>query len=222
MLVLTAVSSTGARSDNFTYLCHMLVRIYEKNPSPRELDRVAEVLERGGVVIYPTDSVYAFGCSLRSPKAVERMRRIKGKEVTRLSVVFGSISQAAEYCRVDDGVFKLLRRNLPGPFTFLLEASSRMPDKALERRRTIGVRIPANAIPRAIVERLGSPMLTTSVCDDELESGYTTDPGLIEERYGCEVDLVIDGGEGDCIPTTVVDLTGGQAAVLREGKGVLQ
>lgn len=200
----------------------MLIRIYDTNPSQKELDKVVDTLERGGVVIYPTDSVYAFGCSLREPRAVERMRRIKGKDATTLSVVFGSISQAAEYCRVDDEVFRVLRRNLPGPFTFLLDVSSRMPDKALEKRRTIGVRIPDNAIPRAIVERLGCPILTTSVRDDAEESGYTTDPGLIAERYGHDVDLVIDGGAGDTLPTTVIDLTGGEAVVLREGKGELK
>ena len=199
----------------------MLIRIYEKNPSEKELDRVAEVLGRGGVVIYPTDSVYAFGCSLHSSKAIERMRRIKGKEATTFSVVFADLSQASEYCRIDDQAFRVLRSNLPGPFTFLLEASSRMPGKALERRRTIGVRIPSHAVARAVVERLGSPLLTTSVRDDALESGYTTDPGLIEERYGHAVDLVVDGGEGDSVPTTVVDLTGGEAEIVREGKGVL-
>ena len=144
----------------------MLVKIYTENPSEKEIDRVVNLLERDGVVIYPTDSVYAFGCSIRSAKAVERLRRIKGKDLTTFSVVFDSLGRIADYCRVDNAQFRLLKQNLPGPFTFLLDASSRMPHKALERRRTIGIRIPDNSIPRAIVERLGAPLLTSSVLDD--------------------------------------------------------
>lgn len=200
----------------------MLTKIYAENPSERELARVIAVLEHDGIVIYPTDSVYAFGCSIRSPKAIERMRRIKGKGATTFSVVFSDIAQAAEYCRVDNAAFRTLKRNLPGPFTFLLPASSRVPDKALERRKTIGVRIPDNVIPRSVVAALGCPLLTTSVRDDEEEEEYTTDPGLIAERYGGEVDMVIDGGMGDNVPTTVVDLTQDEPHVLREGKGRLQ
>ena len=154
-------------------------------------------------------------------KAVERLRRIKGKDLTTFSVVFDSLGQIADYCRVDNAQFRLLKQNLPGPFTFLLDASSRMPHKALERRRTIGIRIPDNLIPRAIVERLGAPLLTSSVLDDE-ETEYMTDPELIHERYGRDVELVIDGGAGDAVPTTVVDLTGGEPEILREGKGVLR
>ena len=153
----------------------MLVKIYTENPSEKEIDRVVNLLERDGVVIYPTDSVYAFGCSIRSAKAVERLRRIKGKDLTTISVVFDSLS---------------------------------------------GSRIPDNSLPRAIVERLGAPLLTSSVLEDE-ETDYMTDPELIHERYGRDVELVIDGGVGDAVPTTVVDLTGGEPEILREGKGVL-
>ena len=124
--------------------------------------------------------------------------------------------------RSDNAAFRILKRNLPGPFTFVLTASSRVPDKALEKRRTIGVRIPANGVARAIVERLGAPLITASVKDDDEVVEYTTDPELIHERYGREVDLVIDGGAGDNVPTTVVDLTQDEAEVLREGKGELQ
>lgn len=199
----------------------MLTRLYAENPSERDLARVAAVLEADGVIVYPTDSVYAFGCSIRSPRAIERMRRIKGKQETTFSVVFRDLAQAAEYCRVDNAAFRVLKRNLPGPFTFLLPVSSRMPDRALERRRTIGVRIPDNAIPRAIVEALGAPLLTTSVRDDE-ETEYMTDPELIAERYGAAVDLVVDGGPGSTLPTTVVDLTGDDPEVLRPGGGELR
>lgn len=199
----------------------MLAKIYEQNPSEKELQRVVDALERDEIIIYPTDSVYAFGCSLRSPRAIDRLRRIRGKSSGELAVVFGSIAQIAEYCRVDNAAFRTLKRNLPGPFTFVLAASSRVPDKALERRQTIGVRIPANAVARAVVSALGCPLVTASVREDG-EAEYTTDPELIHERYGREVSLVIDGGTGDCVPTTVVDLTGGEPEVLREGRGELR
>lgn len=200
----------------------MLVKIYGDNPSERELKRVVEALERDGIVIYPTDSVYAFGCSLRSAKAVERLRRLRGRSDAPLTVVFHDIAQVAEYCRVDNTTFRILKRNLPGPFTFLLPASSRVPDKALERRRTIGIRIPAHPVARAVVEALGCPMITASVKDDDEVVEYTTDPELIEERYGCDVSLVIDGGMGDNVPTTIVDLTGDEPEIVREGRAELQ
>ena len=200
----------------------MLTKIYEQNPSERELRRVVDVLEHDGIIIYPTDSVYAFGCSIRSPKAIERLRRMRGKQSGDFAVAFADIAQVAEYCRVDNAAFRILKRNLPGPFTFVLTASSRVPDKALEKRRTIGVRIPANGVARAIVERLGAPLITASVKDDDEVVEYTTDPELIEERYGRDVALVIDGGMGDNVPTTVVDLTGDEPEILREGRGELQ
>ncbi len=200
----------------------MLVKIYGQNPSERELKRVVEALEHDGIVIYPTDSVYAFGCSLRSAKAVERLRRLRGRGDGPLSVVFDNLSQVSEYCRVDNATFRILKRNLPGPFTFILSASSRVPDKALERRRTIGIRIPSHPVARAVVEALGCPMITASVKDDDQVVEYTTDPELIEERYGREVSMVIDGGMGDNVPTTVVDLTGDEPEIQRVGKGELQ
>ncbi len=200
----------------------MLAKIYEQNPSEKELHRVVDLLERDEIIIYPTDSVYAFGCSLRSAKAIDKLRRIKGKGSAAFTVVFENIAQVAEYCRVDNAVFKILKRNLPGPFTFVLAASARIPDKALERRRTIGVRIPANAVARAVVGALGCPMVTASVKDDDEVVEYTTDPELIHERYGNNVALVIDGGIGDNVPTTVVDLTGDEPEILREGKGELE
>lgn len=200
----------------------MLAKIYEQNPSEKELRRVVDLLERDEIIIYPTDSVYAFGCSLRSAKAIDKLRRIKGKGSAAFTVVFENIAQVAEYCRVDNAVFKILKRNLPGPFTFVLAASARIPDKALERRRTIGVRIPACAVARAVVGALGCPMVTASVKDNDEVVEYTTDPELIHERYGNDVALVIDGGIGDNVPTTVVDLTGDEPEILREGKGELE
>lgn len=199
----------------------MLVRIYEQNPSERELQRVVEALERDGVIVYPTDSLYAFGCSIRSPRALERLSRLKGKRSGDFALVFDSLSQVADYCRVDNAAFRVLKRNLPGPFTFLLPASARVPDKVLERRRTLGVRIPDHGVARAIVEALGAPLATTSLPSDE-EEGYCVDPGLIHERYGRDVVLVVDGGVGEMLPTTVVDLTGDEPEIVREGRGELE
>ncbi|MBE5033600.1 L-threonylcarbamoyladenylate synthase [Gallalistipes aquisgranensis] len=200
----------------------MIVKIYPENPNEKQVARVAEVLARGGVVIYPTDSVYAFGCSIRSPRALERIKQIRGKKETELAMVCDDLSHIADYARVDNAAFKLLKRNLPAPFTFVLKASSKVPDKVLERRKNIGVRIPANPIARALVAELGCPMLTASVKDDDRVVEYTTDPELIHERYGALVDLVVDGGYGDNRPTTLVDLTGDEPEILREGKGELK
>lgn len=200
----------------------MLTKIYAQNPSLKELQRVVAALESGEVIIYPTDSVYAFGCSLRAPKAIERLRQIRHKDVSDLAVVFENMAQVAEYCRVDNEVFRILKRNLPGPFTFILEASSRVPDKALEKRKTIGVRMPDNEVAQAVVAALGCPLITASVKNDDLESEYTTDPELIHEHYGCHVAVVIDAGIGESVPTTVVDLTGEEPVIIREGKGHLK
>jgi tRNA threonylcarbamoyl adenosine modification protein (Sua5/YciO/YrdC/YwlC family) len=200
----------------------MLVKIWPDNPNPKQIAHAAEVLRADGVIVYPTDSVYAFGCSVRNPKAIERMGAIKGKSESVFTLVFDSLARIADYARVDNQQFRALKSNLPGPFTFLLAPSSRVPEKALARRKSIGVRIPANAIARALVEELGCPMLTTSVKDDDEMQEYTTDPELIHERYGRSIDMVIDGGHGAVVPTTVVDLTGDEPSILREGLGILK
>ena len=196
----------------------MLTKIYADNPSEKELDRVADLLRHDGVVVYPTDGVYAIGCALDSAKAIARLGRIKGS--AEHSVSFGSLKQIAEYCRVDNQTFRTLKANLPGAFTFILNASSRVPSKTLGKRKTLGVRMPDNAIFRALVDRLGCPIASVSVREDE-EEEYMTDPSLIEERYHNEVDCVIDGGTGSITPSTVVDLTGAEAEILREGRGEL-
>lgn len=199
-----------------------LVRIYPQNPSEREIARVVKVLESDGVVIYPTDGVYAFGCLLKSAKAVERLRALSGKEEKLLSIVCSDISMVDKFTRVDNSQFKILKRNTPGAFTFILEASNKVPDKAISGRRTVGVRIPDNNIPLAIVERLGFPLATASVKDDDEVVEYTTDPELIAERYEGMVDMVIDGGYGSLVPTTLVDLTGDEPEILREGGGEMK
>ena len=199
----------------------MIVKIYPQNPNETAVARVVDILCRDGVIIYPTDSVYAFGCSLQSHKAMERLRALKGKKATDMAIICCDLSNIADYARVDTPTFKLLKRNLPGPFTFVLQASKRIPDKLLGNRRTIGVRIPDNSIPVEIVRALGHPLITTSVRDDDEVVEYTTDPELIEERYGKLVDLVVDGGYGKNEPTTVVDCSGEEPSVIREGIGEL-
>jgi tRNA threonylcarbamoyl adenosine modification protein (Sua5/YciO/YrdC/YwlC family) len=199
-----------------------LVKIYAENPSEREVERVVKVLENDGVVIYPTDGVYAFGALLRSAKAVERLRALSGRDEKLLTIVCSDISMVDKFAKVDNAQFKILKRNTPAPFTFILEPSSKVPDKALSGRKTVGVRIPDNNIPLTIVERLGFPLATASVKDADEVMEYTTDPELIAERYDRDVDMVIDGGYGSLVPTTLVDLTGDEPEILREGGGELK
>lgn len=199
-----------------------LVRIYPQNPSEREIARAVKVLENDGVIIYPTDGVYAFGCLLRSAKAVEKLRKLSGRDEKLLTIVCSDISMVDKFARIDNSQFKILKRNTPAPFTFILEPSSKVPDKALSGRKSVGVRIPDNNIPLAIVEQLGFPMATASVKDDDEVVEYTTDPELIAERYEQDVEMVIDGGYGSLVPTTLVDLTGDEPEILREGGGELK
>lgn len=200
----------------------MIIKIYPQNPNPKDIDRVVEILRGGGVIVYPTDGVYAFGCSLASGKAVERLKALRNRRNDQLTIACESLSRVAEYTLVDNAQFRLLKRSLPGAFTFILRASSRIPDKALGKRKTVGVRISDNSIPQAIVSQLGVPLATASVKDENDESEYTTDPELIEERYGRLVDAVVDGGYGSLVPTTLVDLSDGEAEILRQGGGELE
>lgn len=197
----------------------MLTKIYERNPSERELRRAAAVLDGGGVVICPTDSRYAFCCSVRSAKGLARLRTIATRSGEEFSLIFADFGQVAEYCRVDNAAFRLLKRHLPGAFTFILPALSRIPDRLLGRRRTAGIRIPAHPVVRALVETLGCPLVAVAVPDDATQPEYVTDPELLHERYGRDADLVIDGGPGGRIPTTAVDLTEGEPQLLRPGCG---
>lgn len=200
----------------------MLVKIYPENPNPKEIAKAVEVLRSDGVIIYPTDGVYAFGCSLHSIKAIDRIKAIRNKRDDELTIVCDDFSRVSEFARVDNTQFKILKRNLPGAFTFILKASGRVSDKALGRRKSVGVRIPANAIPVEIVRELDFPMVTASVKDPDEVIEYTTDPELIYERYGRLVDMVIDGGYGDNTPTTLVDLTDDEPEIIREGSGELR
>ena len=198
----------------------MFLKIYENNPSEKGIAKAVEVLKSGGVVIYPTDTVYAIGCDIFQQKAVERICKFKNIDIKKshLALICSDLSNISAYAKVSNNVFKLLKRNLPGAFTFILNGSSNLP-KILKNRNTIGIRIPENNIITQIVKELGNPIFTTSVKMADEISEYETDPELLIEKYENSVDLIIDGGYGDNIPSTVVDCTFGACEVLREGKG---
>lgn len=200
----------------------MLIKIYEENPNQREIDKVVDALRDGGLVIYPTDTVYAMGCDALNVRAVEKICRIKGinPQKSNLSIICCDLSNISEYAKVSNTVFKMMRKNLPGPFTFILPTSSELP-KIYKNRKEVGIRIPDNPIVRLLAKELGNPILTTSVHDDDEVIEYTTDPELIHEKYGSQVDLVIDGGFGGVEPSTVVDCTSDDFTIIRLGKGQL-
>ena len=199
-----------------------LLRINPHNPEIRKINRVTQTLIRGGIIIYPTDTVYGIGCDIRQTKGVEgiyRLRNIKAK-THNLAIVCQNFSQVSEYIRPIDGpTFKLLKKAFPGPYTFILPAGGRTPRFLRNNRKTIGIRIPDHPVPTAIVGNLENPIVTTSLKDPDEILEYTTDPEEIYENFKSEVDIVIDGGMGGNIPSTVVDLTSGSAEVIREGKG---
>lgn len=200
------------------------IKLYPENPNERQVQQVIDVLRKGGVIIYPTDTVYSIGCDLTNPKAVEKVARLKGikAEKADFSIIFNDLSMLSTYTKsVDTPTFKILKKALPGPFTFILNASSAIPKLFKNKKKTIGIRIPDNNIPRIIVEKLGHPIIATSVHDDDDVIEYTTDPELILEKFDDLVDLVIDGGYGDNFASTVIDFTGGSPEVIREGKGDL-
>lgn len=200
----------------------MLVKIYPENPNPREVDRVVKVLHDGGLIIYPTDTVYAIGCDALNVRAVERICKMKGvnPQKSNLSIICSDFSNLSEYARVSNAVYKLMKRNLPGPFTFILPTSSRLP-KIYKDRKEVGVRVPDNNIILTLVRELGNPILTMSVHDDDEVVEYSTDPELIHEKYQQEVDLVIDGGYGALEPSTVVSCLDDDFEIVRQGKGEL-
>ena len=199
-------------------------KLYANNPNPRILQDIAEVIRDGGIVIYPTDSVYAIGCDALNQHAVDRIYQYRREEQKEghLAIICRDISQAADYVRISDRQFKVLRRHLPGPFTFILEAGLKLP-KVFRSRHTVGIRIPDQPILRALLDELDGPLLTTSLkaptddADDELS--YMTDPFLIEEAFQHQADVLIDGGYGENQPSTVVDLTGDEPEVIRQGVG---
>ncbi|MCC8155636.1 MAG: threonylcarbamoyl-AMP synthase [Tannerellaceae bacterium] len=198
----------------------MLVKIYPQNPNQKEIDRVVDVLREGGLVIYPTDTVYAMGCDALNVRAVEKICQMKGinPQKSNLSIICYDLSNLSEYAKVNNAAFKLMRRYLPGPYTFILPTSSELP-KIYKKRKEVGIRVPDNSIIREIVKELGNPILTTSLRNEDEYIEYTTDPELIYERYEHQVDLVIDGGYGGTEPSTVVDCTTDEFQIIRQGKG---
>ncbi|OFY46676.1 MAG: threonylcarbamoyl-AMP synthase [Bacteroidetes bacterium GWF2_49_14] len=203
----------------------MIRKIYPQNPNPQEIDRVVEILRNGGVIIYPTDTVYGLGCDITKGKAIDRIAQIKGidPEKTRFSFIVNDLSHLSDYTKpINNQVYKLMKRNLPGPFTFILEANNNVPKILKSKKKTVGIRIPDNSIIQEIVRVLGNPILTTSVHSGDTILDYTTDPELIHEEMGHRVDLVIDGGFGNNVPSTIVDCTGSEIEIIREGLGVLE
>jgi len=203
----------------------MLIRLYNENPKFNDILKAVEILRNGGVIIYPTDTIYGIGCDITKPKAIERLARIKNlkPENADFSFIFYDLSQISDYCKpIPNSIFKLIKKNLPGPFTFILNANSNIPKLFKNSKKNIGIRVPENNIIREIVKELGNPILSTSVRDDDEIIEYITDPELIHEKYGHLVDLVIDGGNGDNRPSTVLDCTSGEPTLLRIGKGVLK
>ncbi len=200
----------------------MLIKIYDKNPNEKNIRIAAKVLEDGGLVIFPTDTIYAIGCNVYSPRALERMARIKGvsPKTANFSFLFADLSHLSEYTRpISNEVYKLMKRTLPGPYTFILEANSNVPKILGVKKKTVGIRIPDNPILLEIIRELGKPIMSTSVHDDDEVIEYTTDPELIHEKYEEFVDLVIDGGYGGNQPSTVYDCSGEDIVLVREGKG---
>ncbi|MBD9178217.1 MAG: threonylcarbamoyl-AMP synthase [Odoribacter splanchnicus] len=202
----------------------MLIKLFEDNPNRRDILKVVDRLRDGGVIIYPTDTVYAMGCDINNVKAVQRVAQLKGvkPEKANFSMICRDLSNIAAYAKVNNDVFKVMKRNLPGPFTFILPATNKLPNVLMNRRKTIGIRIPDNFIIHAIVEELGNPLLTTSLHDEDEIVEYMTDPELIHEKYEKIVDVVIDGGFGHNVASTVVDCTGEEAEVIRQGIGEIE
>ncbi len=202
----------------------MLLKIYPENPSPKFIQQVVESLRSGGLIIYPTDSVYAIACDLYQPKAVVKLAQLKGikPEKANFSLICADLSHLSEFAKpLDNSIFKIMKKALPGPYTFILEASNKVPKIFQHNKKKIGIRVPDNTIALEIVRELGNPLVSTSVKDDDEIIEYTTDPELIHERYKDYVDYVIDGGYGNNEASSVLDCTGNEIEIIREGIGDL-
>lgn len=197
------------------------IKIYEDKPSEAAIKKVVDVLRDGGLIIYPTDTVYGLGCDITNSRALERIAKIKGikLEKANFSFVCSDLSNLSDYVKqIDTSTFKILKRTLPGPYTFILPGNNDLP-KEFRKKKTVGIRIPDNKIATCIVKMLGNPIVSTSIHDDDEVLEYSTDPELIFEKWQHKVDLVIDGGYGDNIGSTIIDLSGYEPVVIREGKG---
>ncbi|MFW5757398.1 MAG: L-threonylcarbamoyladenylate synthase [Bacteroidota bacterium] len=203
----------------------MLVKIYPENPNERKIRMVTDCLREGGVIIYPTDTVYTIGCDLFNSRAVDRIINIKGlkkADKANFTIVFNDLSHLTDFTKpFNTEIYKLMKKALPGPFTFILNANNKIPKIFQTRKKTIGIRVPDNNITRQLIESLGNPIISTSVYDDDEILEYTSDAELIHEKYNKLVDMVIDGGPGGNIPSTVIDCTADTVELLRQGKGDL-
>ena len=198
------------------------IRIYEENPDPRKITQIVNVLRGGGLIIYPSDTIYGLGCDIFNQKAVDKVRRIKNINDKKMDLAFVcyDLSHLSVYAKnVSTPVFKLMKKILPGPYTFILNASSKVPKILKVKKKKVGIRIPNNRIPREIVQELGNPIVTTSLHDDDNILEYATDPELIYEQYKNQVDLIIDGGYGDNQASTIIDYSGEELEIIRQGKG---
>lgn len=199
-----------------------LLKIHPQNPEMRKINRVVEVLRNGGIIVYPTDTIYGIGCDLMNRKSIERLCRVMDIKPNKLDLSFicNDLTHISEYVKnLQTPVFKVLKKSLPGPFTFILESSSKVPKILDVTKKTVGIRIPDHNIPRTIVAELGNPLITSSIKDDDKIKAYTTDPEEIYEDFKNLVDLVIDGGAGGNVPSTVVDCTDGNLILVRQGLG---
>ena len=197
------------------------IKLYNENPNEKEIAKIVDVLRNGGLIIYPTDTVYGLGCDITNTKALEKIARIKGVKLEKanFSFVCSDLKNLSDYVKqTDSSTFKLLKRALPGAYTFIMQGNNNLP-KDFKKKKTVGIRVPDNLIARTIVERLGNPIVSTSIYDEDDVIEYTTDPELIFEKWQNLVDIVIDGGYGDNTASTVIDLSGDEPVVIREGKG---
>ena len=202
-----------------------LIKLYPENPDTRKIDQIVAVLKSGGVIIYPTDTIYGIGCDLFNKKAIEKLCRIKGIKTKNLNLSFvcHSMSHISEYVKnLDTPTFKIMKRTLPGPYTFILESNNKVSKILDVNKKTVGIRIPDNNIPRMIVEKLGNPIVSSSIKDDDEIVEYTTDPEQIFMEYENQVDIVIDGGFGGNIPSSIIDCSAASPVIIREGLGKVE
>lgn len=202
----------------------MLLQIHPDNPQPQRIAKVVECLRDGGLIVFPTDTVYGIGCDLFNKNAIEKLCRLKGLKPERLNLSFicYDLSHISEFTKhLDTATFKILKKNLPGPFTFILDASNEVPKHLIAKKKTVGIRVPDHIIPREIVKELGNPIISSSIKDDDAVLEYTTDPEAIYDKYRNLVDIVIDSGNSGNVPSTVVDCTRGEVEIVREGLGEL-
>lgn len=202
----------------------MLIKIYPENPNEKSLEQVVDILKKGGLIIYPTDTVYGLGCDITNPKAIEKVARLRGikPDKAHFSFICYDLSHISDYIKpIDNETYRVIKKALPGAFTFIFNASKKVPKLLSSNKKTVGIRVPDNNIARGIVKMLGNPIISTSIRDEDEIVEYSTDPELIYEKYKDLVDVVIDGGYGDNEPSTVIDCTTGEFEVIREGKGNL-